>query len=442
MSRSDLNHAEWTDASAGPLESVREKAHDVWDRVAGPGGWKSVAGPAAFATGSIALLVYDHLHQKVPQIVFWLALMLIVTVFVWMIQTSHRQHGVLEEHERNARNDGVTGLHNRLQLEADIEEALAVTGDRRVLILLDVDGLQTYNDRFGYAAGDELVRRAAHALIGAVAPLGGTSYRIDANRLAVLVPAGDSELGEVVLSATASLRDEGKDLLIGRSYGEVAIPEEATDAEVAMQVAGQRLTAHNQRQHRSARRQAHAVLMAVLSSRRPELREHLRVGAYRAISLGRRLGLRREEMDDIALAAELQDVGLLAVPEAILEKNTRLTDEEAELIRSRPVAGERIIASAPGLAPVAALVRASAERYDGSGFPDGLAGEAIPLGSRIIAVAVAFAAMTAARPYRDAGSVEEALAELRRCAGTQFDPHVVEALAAELAEEAAPLAAA
>ena len=115
-----------------------------------------------------------------------------------------------------------------------------------------------------------------------------------------------------------------------------------------MQIAGQRLNAHNQRQHRSARRQAHAVLMAVLSARRPELRDHLRIVAYRAISLCRRLGLGREEIDDIALAAELQDVGLLAVPEAVLEKEGRLTEEEIALIRNRPVAGGRSSAPRPG----------------------------------------------------------------------------------------------
>ena len=138
--------------------------------------------------------------------------------------------------------------------------------------------------------------------------------------------------------------------------------------------------------------------MAVLDARRPELREHLRVVVYRAIAIGRRLGLSREEMDDIALAAELQDVGLLAVPEAVLEKRTALDPEEAAMIRNRPVAGEAIIGSAPGLAPVAGLVRSSSEHFDGSGFPDGLAGEAIPLGARVIAVAVAFAALTAPAP--------------------------------------------
>ena len=403
----------------------------------GPRGWRSVAGPAAFAVVSIALLVYDHLQQKVPHIIFWLALVLIGTVFVWMLQTSRRQSGALEELDRNSLNDRVTGLSNRLGLRTDIEAAVLDPADRRVLLIFDLDGLQTYNDRFGYAAGDELLRRIAQTLVHQATPLGGSAYRLDDSRLALLIPSGDNRLGEVVLAATAALHNEDNDLLIGRAYGEVAIPDEAADADSAMQIAGQRLAAHNQRQHRSARRQAHAVLMAVLEARRPELRRHLRVVVYRSIALGRRLGVSREEMDDVALAAELQDVGLLAVPEAVLEKRAALDPEEAAMIRNRPVAGEAIIGSAPGLAPVASLVRASSEHFDGSGFPDGIAGEEIPLGARIISVAVAYAALTAPRPYRDAASTEEALEELRRCAGTQFDPRVVDALAADLSEELA-----
>jgi GGDEF domain-containing protein len=421
------------------IDTLKERAQELWFGVAGPRGWRTVAGPSAFAFVAIALLLYDHLQQKVPHIIFWLGLMLIGTVFVWMVQTSRRQHGVLEEANRQALSDRVTGLNNRLRLETDIAAALSQPGDRRVLLLFDLEGVHTYNDRYGYAAGDELLRRSAQMLVHAAAPLGGTAYRLEDGRLALLVPSGDSQLGEVVMAATAALHDDGGDLMIGRACGEVAIPDEATDSDSAMQIAGQRLTAHSQRQHRSARRQAHAVLMAVLAARRPELREHLRVVVYRAIAISRRLGLSREEIDDVALAAELQDVGLLAVPEAILEKRTALSPEEAELIRERPVAGERIIGSAPGLAPVASLVRASSEHYDGSGFPDAVAGEAIPLGARIISVAVAYAALTAPRPYRPAGSTEDALAELRRCAGSQFDPRVVEALAADIGEEQAEL---
>jgi len=420
------------------IDTLKGRAQELWLKVAGPRGWRGVAGPAAFAIAAIALLVYDRLQQKVPHATFWLGLGLIGAVFFWMVEASRRQRETLVEHGRQALSDPVTGLDNRLRLESDIEEVLSSPGDRRVLLLFDLDGLHTYHDRFGYAAGDDLLRRNAQMLVHAAEPLGG-AYHLEDGRLALLVPSGDSQVGEVVIAATAALHDEGGDLLIGRAYGEVAIPDEATDADCAMQIAGQRLTAHNQRHHRSARRQAHAVLMAVLGARRPELREHLRVVVYRAIAISHRLGLTREEIDDIALAADLQDVGLLAVPEAILEKRTPLTPEEAERIRDRPVAGEKILGAAPGLAPVAALVRASSEHFDGSGFPDGLDGQAIPLGARIIAVAVAFAALTAARPYRPARSTEDAVAELRRCAGTQFDPRVVEALAADISEEQAEL---
>jgi two-component system, cell cycle response regulator len=418
---------------------VRGSLSKAWVTFAGPRGWRSVAGPAGFALLALVLLVFDHLQQQIDEIVFWLTVGLIACVFVWLVETARKKSGALEREHRKAMSDQATGLSNRVTLQRDIAAGLA-TAERRVLVLLELEGLQAYYDRFGYAAGDELVRWIAGRLVGAVEPLAGTAYRIDASRFAVLVPADGSQFGEIVLAATGSLHEGDQELLVGRSYGEVTIPDDADSAELALQIAGRRLAAHKQRQHRSARRQAHAVLMAALSARRPDLRDHLRAVAYRAISLARRLGASREQIDDIALAAELQDVGLLAVPESVLEREGPLSEEERALVRSHPVAGELIIGAAPGLASVASLVRAISERYDGSGYPDGLAGEAIPLGSRIIAVAVAFAAMTSSRPHHPAATVEEATAELRHCAGTQFDPRVVEALAADLAEEAVPAA--
>jgi two-component system, cell cycle response regulator len=402
--------------------------------------WRSAAGPTLFAVVGVALLVYDHLNRRVTELVFWLTLALIVAIFVRTIGTVRRQSGALRRHERETLSDPMTGLENRRKLEVDLDAVLATPGDRRAIVLLELDGLHSYSDRFGSAAGEELLRRSAQNLVDAVHPLGGWVYRVDTARLAALVPCGQSLGSEVVLAATASLREEEVDPAIGRSYGEVTIPDETNDRQAALQIAGQRLAAHKQRQHRSARRQAHAVLVAAMSARRPELRDRLRGVTYRAISLGRRLGVGIDEIDDIALASELQEVGLLAVPESVLEKETPLDAAEASAVRGHTVEGERIIAAAPGLAPVAALVRSSSERYDGSGHPDRLGGEAIPLGSRIIAVAIAFAALTAPRQHRIDLGPDEALAELRRCAGTQFDPRVVEALALDLAEETAPVA--
>jgi GGDEF domain-containing protein len=396
-------------------------------------------GPVAFAVVGVALLVYDHLNQRVPALVFWLTLGLIVTVFVRMVETNRRQSRALAKQRRDALNDPVTGLRNRSSLEADIAAAAAAPRVGWVLVLIELEGLEAHNDRLGYAAGDEAIRGFARQLVDGVMPLGGIAYRIAGSRLAVLAPAGDQGLGEIILATTGALRSD-HDALVGRSYGEVMIPDEAGDTEAAFQIAGRRLAAHRKRQNRSARRQAHAVLIAALTARRPELHDDQRAVAYRSISLARRLQMSREEIDDIALAAELQDVGLLAVPESVLEKEA-LDETERAMLHSHTAEGARIVSAAPGLATVARLVRSSAERFDGGGYPDGLAGDAIPLGSRVISISVAFAAMTEQRPHRAPVGPSEALAELRRNAGSQFDPRVVEALAEDLAEETAPVSA-
>lgn len=420
------------------MRSVNGWAEAARRIVLGSGSWRSVVGPGVFAVLATALLVYDHFHERVGELVFWLTLGLVIAVFLRMLETIRRQSDVLRSERMRKLSDQVTGLGTRRRLKADIRAALATLEDRRVLVLFELDGLQAYNDRFGYEAGDELLRRFAQSLVDAVAPLGGSAYRSDGSRLATLVPAGEQQLGEIVLAVASSLREQDGGAVISHCYGDVAIPKEAADADLALKIAGQRLAAHKQRQHSSARRQAHAVLKAVLVARNPEMADHLRVVAYRAIALARRLGVGSEEIDDIALAAELQKIGMLAVPERVQESALPLDEESVAMVRNHTAEGERIIAAAPGLAPVARLVRASSEHFDGSGEPDGLAGESIPLGARIIAVSVAFSAMTSPRPYRIRRSAEEALAEMRACAGTQFDPRVVDALAADLAEEAAP----
>jgi HD-GYP domain-containing protein (c-di-GMP phosphodiesterase class II) len=151
------------------------------------------------------------------------------------------------------------------------------------------------------------------------------------------------------------------------------------------------------------------------------------------------MGLDPQSLDDIVLAAGLQDIGMLSVAESILEKTSPLTPEEWAELKRHPVVGEEIVAAATSLSDVAALVRSSYERFDGSGYPDGLAGHEIPLGARIIAPCVALAAMLCHRPHRPPLSPAEAAAELRAGSGTQFDPRVVAALLTEeLSKEEAP----
>ena len=157
-----------------------------------------------------------------------------------------------------------------------------------------------------------------------------------------------------------------------------------------------------------------------------------------AEDVARTLLLPPHTVEQIGHAALLHDVGKIAIPDAILSKPGPLDEHEWAFVRRHTIIGERILAGAPALSEAAALVRSSHEHYDGKGYPDGLAGEEIPIGARVVTVCDAFDAMTSDRAYRGARSPAEALAELQRCAGTQFDPAVVSALARVLERPLSP----
>jgi len=140
------------------------------------------------------------------------------------------------------------------------------------------------------------------------------------------------------------------------------------------------------------------------------------------------LGLDEVEIERIGHAALLHDIGKVGMPDRVLHKPGPLAGEEWDVMREHPVVGERILRSIPGMGCVANIVRHEHERFDGTGYPDRLAGEEIPLGSRIILACDAYHAMTSDRPYRAAMAHDHAVAELVRCAGSQFDPRIVSAL--------------
>ena len=180
------------------------------------------------------------------------------------------------------------------------------------------------------------------------------------------------------------------------------------------------------------------ALVAALEAKDAYTAEHARSIVEQAEKVGVRLGLDDAALRDLRFAAVFHDIGKIAVPEAILGKPGPLTPEEREFMERHTIVGEQILAPVEFLAGVRVLVRHEHERWDGAGYPDKLAGEAIPLGSRIILACDALHAMTSDRPYRAALSLEEAIGELRRHSGTQFDPRVVEALLALLDESPMP----
>jgi putative nucleotidyltransferase with HDIG domain len=156
--------------------------------------------------------------------------------------------------------------------------------------------------------------------------------------------------------------------------------------------------------------------------------EHSEAVIEMSAAVARNLGLNSVEVERIKSAALLHDIGKVAIPDEILHKPGPLDADEWKLMKEHPVIGERILRVLPGLGTVARIVRHEHERWDGTGYPDGLAGAEIPLGSRIIIAADTYHAITSDRPYRAARSHSEAIEELTRCAGTQFDPAVTAAL--------------
>lgn len=216
------------------------------------------------------------------------------------------------------------------------------------------------------------------------------------------------------------------------SYGQVSLPDEADEPSEALRLADQRLYAQK---HYSelARSRPHDVLLQALSEREPELLEHSRCVALLSLEVAEGMGLSEDERSVLRIAAELHDIGKLAIPDGTLLKTDPLTDHEWEFIRRHTVIGQRIVAYTPSLQTVGRIVRAGHERWDGKGYPDGLLGREIPLEARIIAVSDAFMAMTTKRSYGEQLTSESAIAELRRCSGTQFDPGVVTAFVRTLA---------
>ena len=336
--------------------------------------------------------------------------------------------------------DGLTGLGNRRRLAAALEQATKTASPEQpvLLTIFDLDGFKLYNDTYGHPAGDALLVRLAGRLANTLDDR-AHAYRMGGDEFCVVAHlATIGSALDVAAQAAEALSEHGEGFTVGTSYGAVLIPIETDDVTEALRLADQRMYAQKSSSRLSAPRQATDVLVRVIGERNAELAAHHSEVAELAEAVSLRLGLSRERSEEVRRAATLHDIGKLAIPESILTKAGPLTAEEWEFVRQHTVIGERILLAAPSLAGCAQIVRSSHEWWDGTGYPDRLAGESIPLAARIVAVCDAFHAMTSMRSYRPRSSVREAIAELRRCSGTQFDPTVVTVFVAELEASLAP----
>ncbi len=388
------------------------------------GGWLLLMLPTVFAGVALGLLIFDH-FAPVTSLALVLASACVVVVIVRMALTFRENLAMLTQRTLEAETDPLTGLGNRRRLMLDLERRLTENDSRPfVLALFDLNGFKHYNDTFGHPAGDTLLSRLGRSL-AVFAALRGTAYRMGGDEFCALLDRGREPVDVLVRAAASTLTEEGDGFAISASYGSVELPGETNDPTEALRLADGRMYANKDSGRASAGEQSSSVLMTALVERNPDLGDHVNGVAELAEAVARTLGLADEEIEQVRIAAALHDVGKVAIPDAILNKPGPLDEDEWVFVRRHTLIGETIMQAAPALRSAARLVRSSHERFDGAGYPDALSGEVIPLGSRIIFVCDAFDAMLSRRPYSPPLPVEDALAELRRNSGTQFDPLVV-----------------
>ncbi|GAC1439172.1 MAG: hypothetical protein NVSMB51_16700 [Solirubrobacteraceae bacterium] len=409
----------WRDTSSTPLP---EGPHRLGPAVA-----------VAFSVVAIAVVTLGRALDLTQVATMLAAAALLLSVV--RLYRSFVEIRSLADSRRLALTDELTDLPNRRHLQRDLDRAFR-RGAPHLLALFDLDGFKRFNDAYGHNAGDRLLAGLAARLVEATEPH-GVAYRLGGDEFCLLLEAGELAL-HTISAAAEALTARTPEWSLTVSFGVVELPGEAADPSAALRIADRRLYGQKDRRPAAARQQARDVLLSALGEQQPALRAHVKDVTFLAGDVARQLGMAPEEIDDVIRAAELHDVGKIAVPRDILEKPEALNAAEWDVMRRHTIIGERMLAVAPALRSIAPLVRSSHERWDGGGYPDGLAGESIPIGSRIVAVCDSFDAMTVDRPYRRGMPQAQALAELRCCAGSQFDPRVVEAFmgALERAEQA------
>ncbi len=325
--------------------------------------------------------------------------------------------------------DSLTGVYNRNFFETEMSRFSDGRYTPLGIIVCDVDGLKFINDSLGHQSGDKLLKNTADILRNTfrasdiIARLGGDEF-------AVLVPQADQDIAERLAQrlrdSVEGYNNQDIGIPLSLSVGFTVSGQGPVDMQDLFREADNRMYREKVRRKGSGHNAAVQALIQALEARDFTTEGHSERLQDLVYSLARSAGMAEDDTNDLFLLAQFHDLGKVGIPDRILFKPGPLTEEEWLEMRQHSEIGRRIAQAVPDLEPIADWILKHHERWDGQGYPLGLQGEEIPLPCRILAIVDAFDAMISERPYRKAMSCEDAITELLRCAGTQFDPELVE----------------
>lgn len=324
--------------------------------------------------------------------------------------------------------DQLTGVYNRRYFE---EELRRITMNKIYpvsLIVLDLDGLKLINDTIGHYKGDAQLKTTAK-IINESVPNDSVVARTGGDEFAVILPGYTESEAERVLErinkGIAKSNKYKKTITLSISFG-VSSLEDGMNMTEVFKKADDLMYRNKLRKGNSGKSQIINSLMATLAERDYITEGHAKRLSEICIKIGLKMNLSSQEINNLDLLAKVHDLGKVGIPDSVLLKPSELNEKEWKIMKTHPEKGFRIAISSPDLAGIADLILKHHERWDGFGYPIGLSGKEIPIECRILSVVDTFDAITNDRPYCKGKSKEEALVEIIRCSGTQFDPQVVE----------------
>jgi len=325
--------------------------------------------------------------------------------------------------------DALTGLYNRAYFEEELERYNFPRYYPLSIVMFDVNGLKVINDTFGHSEGDRLLQHLSQILTS-VSRQGDILARIGGDEFAILLPSTTSEEAHNFCERIkkACQQDKIKPIYLrpNISLGHTTQEGEYKDINSLLKEADRNMYQDKLFNGKSREKHFLEAFRIVLAERDPHTHLHAQRLQELALSLGKRVGLSEYQLGNLKLLALLHDIGKIGIPDSILFKTNILTLSEWKKMREHSHIGYRMAKNIPDFAPIAQEILYHHEHWDGTGYPDGLKGEKIPLLSRIISIVDSYDVMQSRRPYKGPISKTEALKEIKRCVDTQFDPQLVE----------------